>query len=141
VETPDTDKEFPLSHRASARPYHVIREHVPRIFLWIFGALWLMELIVNRWQMGDVVQSNKWIVLILAALIGLVPESGPHLIFVTMFDQSLVPLSTLLTSSIVQDGHGMLPMLAHSRRAFFLIKFIALLIGLAVGSALMAVGY
>ncbi|MBN2243989.1 MAG: arsenic efflux protein [Acidobacteria bacterium] len=120
---------------------HVVREHVPRIFLWTFSALFLMELIVNRWEIGDLIQSNKWIVMILSALIGLVPESGPHLIFVTLFDQDLVPLSTLVTSSIVQDGHGMLPMLAHSRRIFFLIKLIALIVGLLVGSALMAVGY
>jgi hypothetical protein len=120
---------------------HVIREHIPRIFLWTLGALYLLELIVKHWQIGDIIQNNQWMVLIFAALIGLIPESGPHLIFVTMFAKNLVPLSTLLASSIVQDGHGMLPMLAHSRRAFFLIKFINLLVGLAVGSAMMAMGY
>jgi hypothetical protein len=120
---------------------HVIRQHVPRVFLWTFGALLLMELIVNHWQIGDAVQNNKWIVLVSAALIGLVPESGPHLVFVTLFDKGLVPLSTLLASSIVQDGHGMLPMLAHSRRAFLLVKFIDLIFGLAAGLALMTLGY
>jgi hypothetical protein len=120
---------------------HVICQHVPRVFLWTFGALWLMELIIHHWQIGDVIQNGKWIVLILAAVIGLVPESGPHLIFVTLFAQNLAPLSVLLTSSIVQDGHGMLPMLAHSRRAFFLVKLISLIIGLALGLVLMALGY
>jgi hypothetical protein len=120
---------------------HVIREHVPKIFFWTFGALFLTELIVNHWNIGDSIQSNKWIVLILSGLIGLVPESGPHLIFVTLFDKNLVPLSTLITSSIVQDGHGLLPMLAHSRRTFILIKLIALFVGLIVGCALMALGY
>jgi hypothetical protein len=120
---------------------HVILQHVPRIFFWTFGALWLMELIVHHWQLGAAIQSSKWIVLVSATLVGLVPESGPHLVFVTLFSKNLVPLSTLLASSIVQDGHGMLPMLAHSRRTFFLIKFINLLIGLAAGSALMALGY
>ncbi|MBN1569803.1 MAG: arsenic efflux protein [Acidobacteria bacterium] len=120
---------------------HVIRQHVPRVFLWTAGALLLMELITKQWQIGDVIQNNNWVVLILAAMVGLIPESGPHLIFVTLSAQNLVPLSTLLTSSIVQDGHGMLPMLAHSRRAFFLIKFIALGVGLVVGLALMALGY
>jgi hypothetical protein len=120
---------------------HVIREHIPRIFLWTFGALGLMELLVHKWQLGDVIQNSKWVVMVLAGLIGLVPESGPHLIFVTLFSKGLVPLSTLLASSIVQDGHGLLPMLAHSRRTFFLIKFIALLVGLLVGTAFMAMGY
>ncbi len=120
---------------------HVIRQHVPRIFLWTFGALCFIELIVNRWQIGDVIQNNPWMVLISAALIGLIPESGPHLVFTTLSARNLVPLSTLLTSSIVQDGHGMLPMLAHSRRIFLIVKLIALGVGLAVGSALMALGY
>jgi hypothetical protein len=120
---------------------HVIRQHVPRFFLWTFGALFLMELIVHRWQIGNVIQNSRWLVLLFAALLGIVPESGPHLIFVTLYAQKLIPLSTLLASSIVQDGHGMLPMLAHSRRAFLIVKFINLLVGLAAGSALMALGY
>jgi len=48
--------------------------------------------------------------------------------------------SVLLTSSIVQDGHGMLPLLAHSRRAFVAIKLINLLVGLVLGLILMAIG-
>jgi len=80
-------------------------------------------------------------VLLLACLVGLIPESGPHLIFVTLFAQGVVPLSVLLASSIVQDGHGMLPMLAHSAREFLLIKAIAFTAGLALGAAAMACGW
>lgn len=118
---------------------HVVRQHAPRIFLWTFGALLLMNLIVHSWRIGDAIQGNRWIVLALAALIGLVPESGPHLIFVTLFSQGLVPFGTLLASSIVQDGHGMLPLLAHSRKTFVVVKLISLLFGLAVGAALLAI--
>ncbi len=120
---------------------HVVRQHVPRVFLWTFSALWLMELLVHQWQIGEAIQNSKWIMLTIAALIGLAPESGPHLIFVTLFSKNLIPLSVLLASCIVQDGHGMLPMLAHSRRTFFLIKLINLAIGLAAGAALMALGF
>ena len=120
---------------------HVVRQHVPRVFLWTFGALLILHLLVDQWQAAEVIQKGKWIVLIFSGLIGLVPESGPHLIFVTMFDQGVVPLSILLTSSIVQDGHGMLPLLAHSRRAFLAIKLVNLLIGLAMGTAIMTFGH
>ncbi len=71
----------------------------------------------------------------------MVPESGPHLIFTTLYAKGLAPFSVLLTSSIVQDGHGMLPMLAHSRRAFLIIKLINLLVGLSIGALLMATGH
>jgi len=87
------------------------------------------------------VRSGKWIVLVIACLIGLIPESGPHLVFVTLFARGAVPFSILLASSIVQDGHGMLPMLAQSRRAFVVIKGINFVAGLAVGAAVLALGY
>jgi hypothetical protein len=40
----------------------------------------------------------------------------------------------------VQDGHGTLPLLAHSRRDFLLVKGVNLLFGLALGAVLMALG-
>jgi hypothetical protein len=40
----------------------------------------------------------------------------------------------LLASSIVQDGHGMLPMLAHSRRAFVAVKLVNCVVGLVAGA-------
>ncbi len=119
---------------------HVVRGHVPRVFLWTLGALLILHLFVDRWDMGEFIEKGRWFVLAAAGLIGLVPESGPHLIFVTMFTKGLIPFSVLLASSIVQDGHGMLPLLAHSRRAFFAIKLINLLVGLAVGALLMVLG-
>ena len=119
---------------------HVVCGHVPRVFLWTLAALVLLHLLVDRWKLGDLIQQGQWIVLAAASFVGLVPESGPHLIFVTMFAKGVLPFSILLASSIVQDGHGMLPLLAHSRRAFLAIKLINLLIGLAVGAILMALG-
>lgn len=97
---------------------HVVREHVPRVFAWTFGALLVMHFLVDRWQLADAIRSGKWLVLGMAGLVGIIHESGPHLIFTTLYAKDLAPFSVLLTSSIVQDGHGMLPMLAHSRRAF-----------------------
>lgn len=119
---------------------HVIRGHAPRVFLWTLGALLVLHLVVDQWDIGNLIQQGQWLVLAIAGLVGLVPESGPHLIFVTMFAKGIVPFSILLASSIVQDGHGMLPILAHSRRAFAAIKVINLLVGLAIGAVLMAIG-
>jgi hypothetical protein len=43
-----------------------------------------------------------------------------------------------VASSIVQDGHGMPPLLADSRPDLVKVKAINLLVGLAVGAAMMA---
>ena len=60
--------------------------------------------------------------------------------FVTMFAEGVVRFSVLLVNSIVPDGHGMLPMFAHSRRAFLVIKLVNLVVGLAVDVSLMVFG-
>jgi hypothetical protein len=122
---------------------HVAKRHLPGIFLWTFGALLLMYLLFDRLHMDidGAVRSGKWIVLLVACLIGLIPESGPHLVFVTLFARGAIPFSILLASSIVQDGHGMLPMLAQSRKAFIVIKAINFAVGLAVGAAVLGLGY
>jgi len=112
---------------------HLVKRHVWRIFLWTFGALLLMHLLTDRLHLEGLIRENRFALLAIACLIGIIPESGPHLIFVTMYVGGMIPFSILLASSIVQDGHGMLPVLAHSRRTFFAVKGINLFIGFFIG--------
>lgn len=112
---------------------HVAKTHVPRVFLWTFGALLLMNLLIDHLQLEDWIQANRLLMLLVACLVGLIPESGPHLVFLTLYTQGAVPFSVLLASSVVQDGHGMLPLLADSRRDFFRIKAINFTVGLSLG--------
>jgi hypothetical protein len=112
---------------------HVAKVHVPRVFAWTFGALLLMHLLVDHMQLGGWMQTNQLLMLLVACLVGLVPESGPHLVFLTLYTQGAVPFSVLLASSVVQDGHGMLPLLADSRWDFVRIKAINFAVGLLVG--------
>jgi len=104
------------------------------------GALFLTEVVMRVWSGGTPSATTHWLVLAAASLLGLIPESGPHLLFVTLFEQGLVPLSTLVASSIVQDGHGTLPLLAYSRSDFLKVKAVNLVVGFAVGAVLMALG-
>jgi hypothetical protein len=116
---------------------HIARQHIPRIFLWTFGTLLVMYVLIDHLHLESIIRDNQWIVLSGASLIGLIPESGPHLMFVTLYAEGLVPFAILLASSIVQDGHGMLPMLAHSKKAFLIVKLINLLIGFLVGAIIL----
>jgi hypothetical protein len=79
-------------------------------------------------------------VLLIGALIGIIPESGPHLIFVMMYAQGLVTFSVLFIASFVQEGHGMLPMLSYSIKDAILIKVFNLVFGIATGISLFALG-
>lgn len=112
---------------------HVIKQHLLRIFLWTFGALLLVSYIGDIVSLKEWLKENDLIILIAAALVGVIPESGPHLIFSTMYADQLIPFAVLLASSISQDGHGTIPLLAVSIRAFIWLKFINVVVAIMIG--------
>jgi len=95
---------------------------------------------MSLWNMKDFMHEHMLWVSLIGALIGIIPESGPHLIFVMMYAQGLVPFSVLLTTSFVQDGHGMLPLLSYSLKDSVLVKIFNLVFGLTVGAAFFSLG-
>lgn len=119
---------------------HIIKGHLVRIFLWTFGALLVVEYAMTLVNLQSITSDYKFLLLILAALIGLIPESGPHLIFVMLFANGLIPFSILFTSSVVQDGHGLLPMLSYSVKDSVLVKIFNLGFGLLIGLILYVIG-
>jgi hypothetical protein len=114
---------------------HIIKKHFLRIFLWTTGALVSISLILHYVELEPLLKNNYIIVLIMALLVGVIPESGPNLIFVTLYFSGNLPFSILLANSIVQDGHSSLPLLAESKRSFLLVKTINFTIGLIFGIA------
>ncbi len=108
---------------------HILKKRLPRIFFWTFGVLLVIHGFENYFNVESWVWENHFCVLLIAVLVGVIPESGPHMVFVTLFAAGVLSLSILLASSNVQDGHGMLPMLAVSRRSFFWIKGVNLTLG------------
>jgi hypothetical protein len=119
---------------------HIIQKHLFRVFLWTFGALLFVHWGLTFWNMDHFIQEHMLWVLLIGALMGIIPESGPHLIFVMMYAQGLVPFSVLLTASFVQDGHGMLPLLSYSLKDSLLIKIFNLVFGLVVGGVFFSLG-
>jgi hypothetical protein len=119
---------------------HIIKKHLFRVFLWTFGALVFVQWGLSFWNLDSFVLDHMPWVLLTGALIGVIPESGPHLVFVVMYAQGLIPFSVLFTSSFVQDGHGMLPLLSYSIKDAVLVKALNLVFGLIVGAALFVFG-
>ena len=119
---------------------HIGKEHLWKIFLWTFGALMIVDIGFRLWDIETFVESHMLWVLLIAILTAAIPGSGPHLIFVMMFAKGLVPFSVLLASSIVQDGHGMLPLLSYTIKDVILIKLFKVVIALVIGLILFRVG-
>lgn len=112
---------------------HIVKKHLPKIFLWTLAALLVIKLLMHYVDLHQWLSHNQLIILIIAVVIGLIPESGPHMLFVTLFATGGIPFTTLLASSIVQDGHAALPLFAESKRSFIWVKIINLVIGFIVG--------
>lgn len=112
---------------------HVVKIHLPKIFFWTFAVILCLTLINNYINIHDIIDSKPFIVLLIAILIGLIPQSGPHLIFLLLFANGDLPLGIFMANCIVQDGHGALPLLAESRKAFVISKAIKVVIALLVG--------
>ncbi|RMF59317.1 MAG: selenocysteine protein, partial [Calditrichaeota bacterium] len=119
---------------------HIIKGHLGRIFVWTFLAVLLVELAINFWPLEALVKSNPGWVLLVAVFVGIIPESGPHLIFVTLYAQGVIPFSVLLASSIAQDGHGLLPLLSYSFKDAMLIKLVNVGVALVIGGLFFLLG-
>jgi len=120
---------------------HIIRKHFLSIFLWTFGALLVIQVGLHYFDLEQLISENiPWMIL-LAVLVGIIPESGPHLLFVTLFATGTVPFSVLLASSISQDGHASLPLLAESKRSFLKAKVVNILVAALFGYLCYFIGF
>lgn len=120
---------------------HIIRKHFLSIFLWTFGALLVIEIGLHYFDIESWISSNILWMILLAVLVGIIPESGPHMLFVTLFASGVVPFSVLLASSISQDGHASLPLLAESKKSFAIAKIINALVAALCGYVCYFVGF
>jgi hypothetical protein len=119
---------------------HIVKKHLWKTALWTFGALLVVEFGLRYWNLESLTSHYTILLLFAGALIGLIPESGPHLIFVTMFANGLIPFSVLFTSTFVQDGHGMLPLLSYSIKDSVIVKVFNFSFGVIFGLILLAFG-
>ncbi len=120
---------------------HIIKTHVWRIFLWTFLALVVVHVGLNYWNFRSLISNNIPSVLLLGALVAIIPEPGLHLVLVMLFAEGVVPFSVLFTTSFVQDGHGMLPLLSYTVKDSVLIKILNLVFGLGIGMILYLTGW
>ena len=121
--------------------HHIIKKHLLRVTLWTFATLLLVEWGQTQLHLESLIKANLLVVLVLSAIVGLIPQSGPHLIFVVLFGQGVIPFSILLTSAVVQDGHGLLPLLSFTIRDTLLIKAFKFVYGLGLGLLLFQLGF
>ena len=119
---------------------HILKKHFPKLVGWLLFSLVLIEVLDHSFNLREITTDNKVVLLLLATITGILPISGPNLLFLTLFSKGMVPFSVLLTNSIVQDGHGLLPLLSFSLGDTVRIKVFKIIVGLIIGFILLAFG-
>ena len=115
---------------------HIIKKHLLSVFLWSFGALILCGLLTEYINIEDWISGHENympLVILAAAAIGLIPQSGPHMVFILLVAQGTLPFYVLLASAISQQGHVSLPLLAQSKKSWVLSKAFCAVLGIAAG--------
>lgn len=112
---------------------HIIKKHFLKILVWTLGALFVIYFLLHFININEWTSNNRISVLLFALIVGFIPESGPHIIFIVLFMNGSIPFSVLLANSFVQDGHSALPLLAESKKGFIYMKLIKLAIGIIIG--------
>jgi hypothetical protein len=135
-------EEFKLKHFIHEHIFkHIIKKHIWKIFIWMFLTLVVLGMFPDIFSPESFRSFNMIYLLVIAALIGLLPIPAPNLLFIIMFSQGLIPFSVLLTNSIVQDGHGLLPILGYSFRDAMKVKLFKLVFGLLIGVLIFYLGF
>lgn len=135
--------EFDLKHFVKKHiTEHIIKKHILQIFIWIFIAVFTIST-VGEFIDYETILTGYYplMLLVLGALVGLLPLSGPNVFLIIMFSQGLVPFSVVLANSIVQDGHGLLPILGFSVSDAIKLKVYNFLFGLTVGLIVFGLGF
>jgi len=118
---------------------HILKKHIWQIFLWLFAALFVIGLLEESISL-TFSGINLFYVLLIACLVGILPISGPNIFLIVMFSKGMIPFSVLLANSIIQDGHGLLPIMGFSMEDAIKIKLFNFIFGFIVGLVLLSLG-
>jgi hypothetical protein len=120
---------------------HIIKKHIPKLFLWIFSTMLAVDFLIMNFNLEPFISElPKLVLIVFAALVGIIPESGPHLLFLILYSRGLIPFSVLLVNTLSQDGHGLLPLLSYSVRDTVYVQIFTTVFSLAVGIILFLIG-
>ncbi|MCW4021207.1 MAG: arsenic efflux protein [Candidatus Bathyarchaeota archaeon] len=137
------EEDFHTAHFFREHVYnHVLKRHIPRMFVWIFFTLLAVDYSIAAFDLESAVSGMPTLILlVLAALVGVIPESGPHLIFLILYSRGMIPLSVLLVNTLSQDGHGLLPLISYSVKDTLYVQIFTTAFSLIVGILLFLFGF
>ena len=114
---------------------------VTYVFFGLFVANYIIDILVGEETFNLWMKSSSYIVILLAALIGVIPGCGGMIAVVVAFITiPNFPMAALVAASIATSGDGIFPLLAENRKEGLIISGLGLVVALFVGYIALALG-
>ena len=115
---------------------------VTYVFIGLFVANYVIDVLVGAETFDSWMTSSAYIVILLAALIGVTPGCGGMIAVVVAFITiPNFPMAALISAAIATSGDGIFPLLAKNRKDGFIVSGVGLLVALFVGYIALALGF
>ena len=115
---------------------------VTYVFIGLFIANYTLEILVGPEKFDVWMTSSVYIVILLAALIGVTPGCGGMIAVVVAFITiPNFPMAALIAAAIATSGDGIFPLLAQNKKDGFIISVVGLLVALLIGYLALFLGF
>ncbi len=115
---------------------------VTYVFIGLFVANYIIDILVGPDTFDAWMTSSVYVVILLAALIGVIPGCGGMIaVAVAFITIPNFPMPALMAAAIATSGDGIFPLIAENRKDGFIISVFGLLIALLVGYLALMLGF
>ena len=115
---------------------------VTYVFIGLFIANYTIDVLVGAERFDVWMTSSTYVVILLAALIGVTPGCGGMIaVAVAFITIPNFPISALIAASIATSGDGIFPLLAENKKDGLVVSGLGLIIGLVIGYIALAIGF
>ena len=114
---------------------------VTYVFIGLFVANYIIDILVGAETFDTWMTSSVYVVILLAALIGVTPGCGGVIaVAVAFITIPNFPMAALIASAIATSGDGIFPLLAENRKDGFIVSGFGFVVALVVGYIALALG-
>jgi hypothetical protein len=114
---------------------------VTYVFIGLFIANFIIDVLVGAETFDAWMKSSAYLVILLAALIGVTPGCGGVIaVAVAFITIPNFPMAALIAAAIATSGDGIFPLLAENRKDGFIVSGLGLAAALVVGYISFALG-
>lgn len=115
---------------------------VTYVFIGLLVANYIIDVMVGPEIFAEWMKSSAYVLVLLAALIGLMPGCGGMITVATAFITiKNFPIAALIAASIATSGDGIFPLLAKNRKDGLIVSILGLVVALIVGYIALILGF